>query len=87
MNILPTPLSVFASPTFFMYAMTGPLCEASITSLGPEVRVWRHVRVALEPACTVMTVLVFWVGFGPPLQTMSLEVTSVMGYTWWLVLI
>jgi hypothetical protein len=42
--------------------------------------VWRQVRVAVEPACTVMTVLVFAVGFGPPLQTMSLEVTSWIGW-------
>lgn len=40
---------------------------------------WRHVRVADEPAWTVMTVLVFVVGLGPPLQTMSLDVTSVIG--------
>ena len=77
---LPTPESVFASDTFFMYAITGPLWEESMTSLGPEVRVWRHVRVAWEPAWTVITVLVLVVGLGPPLQTMSLEVTSVMGY-------
>lgn len=77
---LPTPESVFASETFFMYAMTGPLWLASMTSFGPEVKVWRHVRVAWEPAWTVMTVFVLAVGFGPPLQTMSLDVTSVMGY-------
>jgi hypothetical protein len=77
---LPIPLSVFASDTFFKYAITGPLWLASMTSLGPDVRVWRQVRVAVEPACTVMTVLVFAVGFGPPLQTMSLEVTSWMGW-------
>ena len=59
--------------------MTGPLWEASITSLAPDVRVWRHVRVAWEPAWTVMTVDVFAVGLGPPLQTMSLDVTSLMG--------
>lgn len=75
----PIPVSVFASLTFFMYAMTGPLCDASITSFAPEVRLCRHVSVALEPACTVMTVLVFEVGFGPPLHAMSLEVTSWMG--------
>lgn len=77
---LPTPESVFASETFLRYAMTGPLWLESITSLGPEVRVWRHVRVAWEPAWTVITVFVLAVGLGPPLQTMSLEVTSVMGY-------
>jgi hypothetical protein len=33
----------------------------------------------VEPAWTLMTVEVFVVGLGPPLQTMSLEVTSVMG--------
>ena len=43
---LPMPESVFASVTFFMYAITGPLWLASMTSLGPEVSVWRHVRVA-----------------------------------------
>jgi len=51
-----------------------------MTSLGPEVSVWRQVRVACEPACTVMTVEVLAVGLGPPLQTMSLEVTSLMGW-------
>jgi hypothetical protein len=56
--------------------MTGPLWLESMTSLGPEVKVWRQVRVAEEPACTVMTVLVLEVGLGPPLHTMSLEVTS-----------
>jgi hypothetical protein len=35
----PTPESVFASVTFFMYAMTGPLWLESMTSLGPEVKV------------------------------------------------
>lgn len=75
----PIPESVLASVTFFKYAMTGPLWLASITSPDPEVRVWRQVRVACEPACTVMTVLVLWVGLGPPLQAMSLEVTSWMG--------
>jgi hypothetical protein len=77
---LPIPLSVFASDTFFRYAITGPLWLESMTSLGPDSRVWRQVRVAVEPACTVITVLVFAVGFGPPLQTMSLEVTSWMGW-------
>lgn len=60
--------------------MTGPLWLASMTSPPPEVRVWRQVSVALEPACTLITVEVFCVGLGPPLQTMSLEVTSVMGW-------
>jgi hypothetical protein len=59
--------------------MTGPLCDESMMSLGPEVRVWRHVSLAWEPAATVMTFEVAVVGLGPPLQTMSLEVTSVMG--------
>lgn len=77
---LPTPVSVLAAVTFFMYAMTGPLWLASMTSPDPEVRVWRHVSVAEEPACSVMTVLVAVVGLGPPLQTMSLEVTSMMGW-------
>jgi hypothetical protein len=60
--------------------MTGPLWEASITSLEPDVRVWRQVSLAEEPAATVMTFEVAVVGLGPPLQTMSLEVTSVMGW-------
>jgi hypothetical protein len=59
--------------------MTGPLWLESMTSLGPEVRVWRHVSFAVLPACRVMTVEVFAVGFGPPLQTMSFEETSFMG--------
>jgi hypothetical protein len=71
----PIPLSVFASDTFFRYAMTGPLWLESMTSLDP----WRHCSVADEPACTVMTVLVFAVGLEPPLHAMSLEVTSWMG--------
>lgn len=75
----PTPESVFASDTFFRYAITGPLWLESMTSLGPEVSVWRQVSVACEPAWTVMTVLVLVVGLGPPLQTMSLDVTSVIG--------
>ena len=77
----PIPLSVFASETFFKYAMTGPLWLESMTSLGPDCSVWRQVRVAVEPAWTVMTVFVFAVGFGPPLQTMSLEATLVIGCT------
>ena len=40
---------------------------------------WRHVSFAVLPACRVMTVEVFAVGFGPPLQTMSFEETSFMG--------
>jgi hypothetical protein len=79
-NVPPTPLSVTALETFFKYAITGPLCDASITSPEPEVRVWRQVSVALEPAATVITFEVAVVGLGPPLQTMSLEVTSVMGW-------
>ena len=41
-----------------------------------------HVLTATRegPAWTVMTVLVLAVGLGPPLQTMSLDVTSVMGW-------
>ena len=50
-----------------------------MTSEGPEVRVWRHFRVAVEPAWRVMTVEVLAVGLGPPLQTMSLLDTSLMG--------
>jgi len=42
--------------------------------------VWRQVSFAVEPACTLITVEVAFVGLGPPLQTMSLEVTSVMGW-------
>ncbi len=41
---------------------------------------WRQVRVALEPACRVMTVEVLDVGLGPPLQTMSLDATLLMGF-------
>jgi hypothetical protein len=59
--------------------MTGPLWLDSITSLEPDVRVWRQVSFADEPAATVITFEVAVVGLGPPLQTMSLEVTSVMG--------
>jgi hypothetical protein len=59
--------------------MTGPLWLASMTSLPAEVRVWRQVSLAVEPAWTLMTVEVFVVGLGPPLQTMSFDVTSVMG--------
>jgi uncharacterized iron-regulated membrane protein len=51
-----------------------------MTSLGPEVRVWRQVRVAVEPAWRVMTVEVLAVGLGPPLHTMSLVDTSLMGW-------
>lgn len=80
-HVQPTPESVFASLTFFRYAMTGPLWLASMTSLGPDVRVWRHVSFAVEPACTLMTVEVLAVGLGPPLQTMSLEATLVIGCT------
>lgn len=51
-----------------------------MTSLGPEVRVWRHVRVAWEPACTVMTVFVLaGVSLGGPLQTIELVDTSLTG--------
>lgn len=78
-NLPPTPESLAASATFFMYAMTGPLWEESMTFSGPDCSVWRQWRVAWDPACTVMTVLVAFVGLGPPLQTMSLEVTSVIG--------
>jgi hypothetical protein len=78
--VQPTPESVFASLTFFRYAMTGPLWLASMTSPDPDVSVWRQVSFAVEPACTLMTVDVDWVGLGPPLHAMSLEVTSVIGW-------
>jgi len=52
-----------------------------MTSLGPEVSVCRHVRVALEPAWTVMTVLVLaGTSLGGPLQTIEFDVTSLTGY-------
>ena len=51
-----------------------------MTSLEPLVRVWRHVSWAVEPAATLMTAELGVVGLGPPLQAMSLEVTSVMGW-------
>lgn len=47
---------------------------------GPLSRVWRQVSVALDPAWTVMTVGVDFVGLGPPLQAMSLDMTSWMGW-------
>jgi len=50
-----------------------------MTSLGPEFRVWRQVSFAVEPAATSMTFEEGVVGLGPPLQTMSLVETSVMG--------
>lgn len=59
--------------------MTGPLWLASITSLAPAVRVWRQVSFAVEPAWTVITLEEGVVGLVPPLQTMSLEVTSYIG--------
>ena len=60
--------------------LPGPLWLASMTSFDPDVRVCRQVSLAVEPACTLMTVLVFWTApLGPPLQAMSLEVTSWMG--------
>jgi hypothetical protein len=48
-------------------------------SFVPEVRVCRQLSFAVEPACRVMMVEVLEVGFGPPLQTMSEVVTSLMG--------
>lgn len=59
--------------------MTGPLWLASITSSAPDVRVWRHVSLACEPAATVMMALDGVVGLGPPLQAMLFDVTSVIG--------
>lgn len=47
---------------------------------GPDCSVWRQFSVAWVPACRVMTFDVAFVGLGPPLQTMSLEVTSVIGW-------
>lgn len=77
----PTPESVFASDTFFKYAITGPLWDASMTSLEPEVRVWRQVSFAVVPAWTLMTVEVDWgVPLGAPLQAMEEEETSWTGY-------
>lgn len=38
-NVQPTPESVAAFETFFIYAITGPLWLASMTSLAVEVRV------------------------------------------------
>jgi hypothetical protein len=49
-------------------------------SFVPEVRVWRQLSFVLAPAVRVMTVEVLEVGFGPPLQTMSEVVTSLMGW-------
>jgi hypothetical protein len=60
--------------------MTGPLWLASITSFDPDVSVCRHVSFALDPACTLITVLVFCTApLGPPLQAMSLLDTSWIG--------
>lgn len=60
-------------------AWTGPLCEESTTSLLPLVNVWRHVNRAVDPAATVILYGEGVVGLGPPLQAMSLLVTSVIG--------
>lgn len=59
--------------------MTGPLWLASMTSLEPLVRVCLQVSFAVDPAATVILLLEGVVGLGPPLQAMSLLVTSVMG--------
>ena len=76
---LPTPLSLFAFSTFFIYAMTGPLCPASITSLAPLVSVCRQVSFTVSPAVMFKMYGLAVVGFGPPLQAMSFEDTSVIG--------
>lgn len=54
---------------------------ASITSLEPLVKVCRQIAWTVDPAATLITLLVAVVGFGPPLQAISLEVTSVIGWS------
>ena len=52
-----------------------------MTSLEPEVRVWRQVSFAVVPAWTLMTVEVDWgVPLGAPLQAMEEEETSWTGW-------
>lgn len=75
----PMPESVKALSTLFKYAIAGPLWLASITSSAPDVRVCRHTAVTVEPAVTEMILSDGVVGFGPPLQARSLDVTSVIG--------
>ena len=52
-----------------------------MTSLEPDVSVWRHVSFTLDPAWTLMTVLVdCGVPLGAPLHAMLLDVTSWTGW-------